>query len=258
MRAQPLFLPPDPVDPLDSPDLPDPPGPQEPPGPPAIEIAGERLELLAHRAVAWPAQRTLFVADVHLGKVESFRAQGVPVPRGATQSTLERLSALLLATDAKRLVVLGDLLHARWALEPATLDPLRNWRDAHRHLACLLIRGNHDDHAGDPPADLDIQTVDAPWRLGPFALCHEPMQVEDAYALAGHTHPAVRLNGRGGDSLRLPCFRFGPTGAVLPAFGDFTGGMLFEPNPGERLFAIAQERVFELPLAPPRRSGRWR
>jgi hypothetical protein len=36
--------------------------------PTSIRIAGEPVELLAERAVHWPGARTLFVADVHLGK----------------------------------------------------------------------------------------------------------------------------------------------------------------------------------------------
>src|SRR5687768_1975535 len=71
-------------------------------------LAGERVELLASRALLWPAQATLFVADVHLGKAAAFRAGGVPVPRGATGADLQRLSALVASTGARRLVVLGD------------------------------------------------------------------------------------------------------------------------------------------------------
>jgi uncharacterized protein len=215
-----------------------------------LEIAGERLLLHPERALFWPAARTLFVADVHLGKVESFRALGVPVPQGPTQSTLARLTRVLDATAAARLVVLGDLLHARQALEPATLVPLRHWRAAHAGVEITLVRGNHDDHAGDPPRDLVIDVVDALHRLGPFLLCHEsPATGRQAggYPLAGHLHPAVRIGGRAHESLRLPCFWFGERGAVLPAFGDFTGGASFERRGGDRVFCIAEERVFEVP-----------
>jgi uncharacterized protein len=215
-----------------------------------LEIAGERLLLHPERALFWPAARTLFVADVHLGKAESFRALGVPVPQGPTQSTLVRLTRVLDATAADRLVVLGDLLHARHALEPATLVPLRRWRAAHAGVEITLVRGNHDDHAGDPPRDLTIHVVDALHRLGPFLLCHEsPATGRQAwgYPLAGHLHPAVRIGGRAHESLRLPCFWFGEHGAVLPAFGDFTGGASFERRVGDRVFCIADERVFEVP-----------
>jgi hypothetical protein len=36
------------------------------------------------------------------------------------------------------------------------------------------VRGNHDKHAGDPAATLDIELVDEPHQVGPFAFCHHP------------------------------------------------------------------------------------
>lgn len=227
-----------------------------------VHVAGVALRLLAQRALWWPQARTLFVADVHLGKAETFSALGLPVPTGPTAETLRRLGDLVDASGARHLVVLGDLLHARQAREDATLGPLRAWRSERTDLALTLVRGNHDDRAGDPPGDLRIETVDAPWRLGPFVLCHEPSAGAGAgaatgagYRLAGHQHPAVRLSGRAGDSVRLRCFRVGAGEAVLPAFGEFTGGAAFQRAAGERLFAIAGDRVFEVPATHRRERG---
>jgi DNA ligase-associated metallophosphoesterase len=217
-----------------------------------VELGGAAARLLARRALWWAADATLFVADVHLGKAETFRALGVPVPEGPTAATLRRLGELVDDCRARRLVVLGDLLHARAAQAPSTLDALRAWRDARRGLRCVLVRGNHDDRAGDPPAALGIDVVDAPSPLGPFTLCHEPGGGDQAggYRLAGHVHPAVRLRGRAGDSVRLPCFAVGPRETVLPAFGDFTGGWTVSPRgAAARLYAIAGARVFEVPRA---------
>jgi DNA ligase-associated metallophosphoesterase len=228
-----------------------------------LELAGVAARLLARRAIWWPDEATLFVADVHLGKAETFRALGVPVPAGPTEATLRRLGALLDDCGARRLVVLGDLLHARPAQAPATVSALRAWRAERTWLHCVLVRGNHDDRAGDPPAELGIEVVDAPAPLGPFVLCHEPTddaperdrdpdrarRTDSGYRLAGHLHPAVRLHGRGGDSARLPCFSVGPGQTVLPAFGDFTGSASVSRAAPQRLFAIAGDRVFEVPRA---------
>jgi DNA ligase-associated metallophosphoesterase len=218
----------------------------------AVALAGTTLHLLAARAAWWPAQRTLFVADVHLGKAETFRSLGVPVPDGPTEATLARLGALADGCGARRLVVLGDLLHARAAHAERTLGPLRAWRAARPSLECVLVRGNHDERAGDPPPDLGIEVVDEPAQLGPFALCHAPVAGSDAppvagYRLAGHLHPAVRLHGRAGDAARLPCFVVGAAQAVLPAFGDFTGTATVSRTAGATLYAVAGDRVFELP-----------
>ena len=56
-----------------------------------VHWAGEALDLLSERALWWPAERMLFVADLHLGKAASYRALGQPVPGGTTQENLARL-----------------------------------------------------------------------------------------------------------------------------------------------------------------------
>ena len=62
-----------------------------------IEAGGEALALLPEKAAWWPAQRALLVADAHVGKAQSFRRLGVPVPRGTTTETLAALSEAELA-----------------------------------------------------------------------------------------------------------------------------------------------------------------
>lgn len=213
-------------------------------------LAGERVELLADRALHWPRERTLFVADVHLGKSASFRAQGVPVPRGATAGDLERLTALVERTQAQRLTVLGDFLHAAAGRVPALDRSFVAWRAQHASLAITLVQGNHDRHAGDPAASWDIEVLDDPHAVAPFVLCHLPYEPPTGYALCGHVHPGVRVTApNGSDSARLPCFVLGPRRALLPAFGRFTGLHVVEPMPGERIVAVAGSKLFPLPEA---------
>jgi uncharacterized protein len=215
-----------------------------------VVAGGEALVLLADKAVWWPAQRMLLAADLHVGKAATFRALGVPVPRGTTSATLAALDALLARWPAQRLVVLGDFLHAAEAHAPATLGALARWRARHAALRVTLVRGNHDDRAGDPPASLAIEAVDEPLRIGGLALCHHPRARSGAYTLAGHLHPCVALGGRAHDRLRLPCFHFGAEVGVLPAFGSFTGMHGVRQRPGERVFAVADGAVVALPALP--------
>jgi uncharacterized protein len=214
-------------------------------------IAGESVLLYAERALFWPAGRTLFVADVHLGKTAAFRAGGVALPGGATAANLARLSRLIAATRAEALVVLGDLLHAAAGRTVALEHDVGAWRDAHCELAITLVRGNHDDHAGDPPAAWRVDAITGPEPAPPFLLCHEPPGAGVGglfgYALAGHVHPAVRIAGTGLQSERLPCFVLGRHRAILPAFGRFTGSAAQTWARGDAIVAIAGERLFLLP-----------
>ncbi|MEZ0333795.1 MAG: ligase-associated DNA damage response endonuclease PdeM [Gemmatimonadales bacterium] len=209
-----------------------------------IEVAGQPVWLLPERGIYWPHGGTLIAADFHWGKAATFRAAGIPIPGGATRDDLTRLDAALVRTEARRLVVLGDLFHARAGrIASRTLAELRRWRCLRQEIEILLVRGNHDRHAGDPPPDLRINCVNDPAFAPPFVLRHQPARTDDGYTLAGHVHPGVVLAGPGRQRERLACFLFGERVALLPAFGSFTGLGLVEPGPEDRLFVIAGDEV---------------
>ena len=210
-------------------------------------VGGERIALHAERALHWLRERTVFVADVHLGKAAAFRAGGVPLPRGSTAADLARLTRLIERTSAARLVVLGDFLHARAGRVPALSDAFVTWRTRHATTDVVLVRGNHDARAGDPPADWNVRCVDEPYALPPFLACHKTNAPPTGYALCGHLHPGVRIQGSGEQSARLPCFVLGARRAILPAFGRFTGLAEFEREANERIVAIAGGALFTLP-----------
>jgi DNA ligase-associated metallophosphoesterase len=219
---------------------------------PALDLTagGAPLRLLPERCAFLPAHGLLLVADAHIGKAQSFRRLGVPVPSGTTAGTLARLDAALAASGAGHVVFLGDLLHAARGRSPGTEAAFQRWRDRHPDLALTLVRGNHDRHAGDPPAAWRVRCVDAPWRLPPpgmLALDHHPEPLPGAYVLAGHVHPAVVLGGRAHQRLRLPCFHLGADVGVLPAFGEFTGAHVVQRAPGERVAVVADGDVRLLP-----------
>jgi DNA ligase-associated metallophosphoesterase len=209
-----------------------------------LAVRGETLHLMPERAAFWPATRTLIIADVHWGKAATFRSAGVPVPGGGTADDLARLDSALERTCARRLLVLGDLFHARAGrIATRTLATLRAWRERTAGLEITLVRGNHDRHAGDPPSDLRINCVDAPAHAPPFVLRHEPAPSPEGYVLAGHVHPGAALRGRGRRRERLPCFVMDADTMVLPAFGGFTGLATVEPDDACLLYVIAGDEV---------------
>lgn len=212
-------------------------------------------ELCADRALLLTAARALVVADVHFGKAATFRARGVPVPQGTTTDNLRRLERLLAITGAKTLVFLGDLFHAREAHASDTVAALRAWRMHHSQIEMVLVEGNHDRHAGAPPSNLDLRIEQEPWLFADLALCHHPQLVAGRHVLAGHLHPCVRLTGGAYDSVRLPCFWVRSSMTLLPAFGEFTGGAPIVREPGDRVIALADDRLFVLPPLPDIRAA---
>ena len=211
-----------------------------------VAYAGQVVWLLPEHALWWPEGRVLFIADLHLGKAATYRALGQPVPSGTTFENLRRLSELVAHYQPVQLVFLGDFLHARQARTASVLGQVAAWRESHTDVDCTLVRGNHDSRAGDPPPGLNISVVDEPYLVGPFAACHHPQAHATHAVLAGHTHPVVQLQGPARDRLRLPCFVFEGRSAILPAFGEFTGGYTVAPQPGVQLYAAGGGRVWSL------------
>lgn len=203
-----------------------------------VETCDGPLRLHSLKVAFSPKHSVLFAADIHLGKAASFRKLGVPVPAGTTEENLQRLTAAISLFKPERLFVLGDFIHAESSHSPELSDKLQRWRGHHSELELCLIRGNHDKKAGDPEAALGIQVLDEPYRLGGLALCHHPQSREGYTVLAGHTHPAVVLKGKGRSRMRLPCFYVQPGLITFPSFGSFTGSHTVTLEAGEYAVAV--------------------
>jgi len=212
-----------------------------------LTLAGETLRLL-DRALYWPREQTLFVADLHLGKAATMRAAGIPVPEGDNSRVLERLSQLLGQTGAARLVILGDLLHARPGVTGDLDATFREWRARHQAVAVDLTLGNHDRSAGLPPDRWGINAGED-LMLPPFVARHFPRnEAATGFTIAGHQHPGIRVPDRqNGEALRAPVFYFQENGAILPAFSDFTGLAIIRPSEGEQVVAVLGGKVLEVP-----------
>ena len=197
----------------------------------------------------WPDEHTLLIADFHLGKPASFRKAGTPVPEEITHHDLSRLARLIEIHKPRRIAILGDLAHDRSAWAEVTMRTFVAWRRQHDDVEMVLVRGNHDRRAADPPAELAITAVDPGWPLADIELHHEPAATGPAPPiLAGHLHPGVILrHPRRSSTLRAPCFWFTPMQGVLPAFGSFTGCAIIQPGADDRVIIVGESRV--LPLA---------
>ena len=212
-----------------------------------IDWHGERLELLAERAAYWPRTGMLLVADLHVGKDAAFRQRGLALPAGVGASDLRRLTTILQSRPVSRLVFLGDLIHARSGITPATCDDVAEWRKRHDTLDVTLVRGNHDRAAGDPPADWRIDCVAEPYSAPPFSLCHNPsLHGSGLPTIAGHLHPAVGLAGPAGTHMTLPCFWMREGLLVLPAFTEFSGRHRIDAAHGDRIFVVGEGHVVEI------------
>lgn len=210
-----------------------------------LAIGAAKLLLLAEKAMYWPEHKLLFIADIHFGKAAAYRALGQPVPAGTTLKNLQRLDALLNKYQTDCIIFLGDFLHAPESHVASTIDIIHEWRKTRADIRCILIRGNHDKRAGDPPKQLQIEVVDEPFLIAPFAFQHSPMPVENYHVVAGHIHPSFLLHGKGHQKIRMPCFHHTAGLTVLPSFGEFTGGYRVEVVSDSRVFITDGTGIWE-------------
>lgn len=192
------------------------------------------------------AEPLLIVADVHLGKSAAFRARGLAVPEGDSLSDLARITELVRQYQPARLVVNGDLFHAPAGITPEIRSMIGEFVEE-LEIPLTLVGGNHDMKIRDLPAG--IKSVSSLEQDG-VTLIHDPADVTaEGFHITGHWHPVVRIADRKRMPLRLPCFLLRGQMLVLPAFGNFTGGLVMRPEPGDRFFVAPAERVIEVPPA---------
>jgi len=210
--------------------------------------AGEELVAVPERALYWPRERTLFLADLHFGKDATFRQALRWIPPGTTNDDLRRLDAVMARHDVQRLVILGDAFHSEHAGEKATIDVVRAWRSG-LSIEIAMVSGNHDRKALHLAIELRINVLSEGGRLGPWMLRHHPVAKSRVPVLCGHVHPVVTMLGPARESLRLPAFWVQPHQCVLPAFGGFTGGGSIRPGIDDRVLIIAGDRVVNAELS---------
>ncbi len=207
-------------------------------------------------ALVLPEDRLLLVADLHLEKGSAYARRGIFLPPYDSRATLASLAAALARWRPARVIVLGDTLHDRGAMEridPADIAALRAMQAG---IDWLWLSGNHDPA---PPAGLG-GSVARELAYGGVTLRHEPSAAEQGPEIAGHLHPAGKVRG-GGRSLRRRCFAANGRRCVLPAFGAYAGGLnvldaAFRPLFADAAFTahmLGAGRVYAVPssaLAP--------
>lgn len=223
-----------------------------------LHLAGELLLLDPAGVLYWPGQRLLAVADLHLEKGSAAAARhGALLPPWDTRATLDRLAALLRRWQPETVVALGDSFHDAGGsarLAAGDRDRLRAMTAAHRFV---WVRGNHDPA---PPEALGGESVEA-LQIGRLTFRHAARPGPAGGELCGHHHPKARVAARGGTITRA-CFVTDGRRLMLPAFGEYTGGLdvtdmaiaaLF-PR-GGRVFLLGRDRLFSFPYATLRASA---
>jgi uncharacterized protein len=210
-----------------------------------FNISGIEVQLLHQKAILLKESKVLVVSDLHLGKIEHFRASGIGLPVGATEQTIVVLDQLVVAWNPTQIIFLGDLFHS---YKNSAFSLFEDWRLRYRELDMILIHGNHDIMSNQDYSVLGLKTYPE-YQIGALWLTHELQPITDEesrFNLSGHVHPGIRLHGKGKQSLTLPCFWFGDRQGLLPAFGHFTGKHMVDIHKNSTIFAIANDQIIRI------------
>jgi DNA ligase-associated metallophosphoesterase len=205
-------------------------------------IADEQIKFFADKAAFWILRSTLLVADLHWGKTATFQAAGIPIPEAVLADDLKRLTTLIGASGAKKVLVLGDLIHSKGALTPQCCEMISAWRRS-QPVSMAVVLGNHDRAMRSVPDSWDIENLGESAIDGPFCFRHEPHESLTHHVWAGHMHPMLRMEA-GPDRLRLPCFWLRERMTLLPAFSVFTRGSNIKLQRRECAMMVHERRIF--------------
>jgi len=214
-----------------------------------ITLMDEVLWLLPEKAIYWPKHKICIIADLHIGKLSTFRKAGIGIPQEGEYENWQNLTHILLNYEVEICVFLGDLIHSDYNAECQILEEIIQ---QFPQVDFILTEGNHDVYSKRELEKIEALRVMDEYRLTPFVLTHIPMELPlageniDWHNMAGHIHPAVRLVGKGRDTMRLPCYYCTEEQTLLPAFGSFTGSKNVKPSKSDRVYVCTGRKVVEV------------
>lgn len=204
-----------------------------------VEIGQHVFQIFPERALYWPEQGCLLIADLHLGKADTFRHFGIAVPQAVQWADLERLSRLIEQLQPARCVVLGDFVHGS-IVSKATAKAWNDLVAVFPQTQFELLVGNHDRALS---ADaFSFHNVTKYLEVNGVLLSHEPLSADRLREgghlnIHGHIHPAMRIEG---SSTKQPALVYRKPYLMMPAFSEFTAGVA-AAAPGDAIWVFAQD-----------------
>ena len=209
-----------------------------------INLKEQTLTLLPDKALYWKEKNILVVSDVHLGKSGHFRKHGIAVPGAVNEVNIQKLEELVELISPVKIVFLGDLFHSEMNEE---VDKFKDWRKSHSHIEMILTIGNHDILTRFEFEKMGLECVNQ-FEMDPFIFMHDESESTDSefYPITGHIHPAVKLSTKGRQKMHVPCFYFGQSHGMLPAFGTFTGNFRITPTQNDLVYGVVDKEIIDI------------
>lgn len=202
---------------------------------------------LIGKSIFFPEEKTLAIADLHIGHEEAMNKAGIMIPRIQFSETIADLKKIFssLSREAedpyiiKEIVICGDLKH-----EFSTISE-QEWKETYKLIEFLkqhcekiiLVRGNHDKILGRLSEKIEIKDFYVSRDIGFIhgdKIFPEILDRKIKIIVMGHRHPAVVISDKYKRE-KYKCFLVGKFKGkeiiVLPSFFPLIEGSdLIEEN----------------------------
>jgi len=169
-------------------------------------------------------EKTLILADLHIGYEEMLNKKGVMIPRFVFNDLIERVGKIL--DDVDTVVINGDLKHEFGSILSTEWKNVRKFLDFLKDKKIIFVQGNHDRIIR--PLIEKMELVDY-LKIGDVLICHgdEIKDIDSKVIIIGHEHTAIGLK-EGERVERYKCFLKGKfkrkTLITMPSFNLLTIG----------------------------------
>lgn len=135
-----------------------------------------------------------------------------------------------------------------FSLSGGSYRKVRDWVETLLHegiLKAVVFTSGLDLGVDFSPVETVIQ-IGSP--KGAARFMHDESDSADSnhYPITGHIHPAVKLSARGRQRVYVPCFYFGESHCILPAFGTFTGSYCIKPAQNNMVYGIVEKEIVDI------------
>ncbi len=198
-------------------------------------ILTKDIELLDGLPIAYiKSLNALIVADLHLGYEGVMAKRGSALPKVNYNKIIEMLTKALDKTDAKQIIVDGDIKNEFSTVDEAEFNELFDFINfaKQKKVQLVLIKGNHDNFVERYKEPFKLVVHRQETKIGDYLFFHgEELPHETkgvSMMIMGHEHPAIGVINAAGSKEKLGCFLHGKYGRtpilVLPAMNYYAAG----------------------------------
>ena len=198
------------------------------------------IPIVSEPVLHYPAEQTIIASDLHFGIESEMLRSGIWVPNRSQKRT-ERMLKIIKDTDAKRLVLLGDVKHkVPFSNFQERKDLNTFFSEVCNMVEVSIVPGNHDGGLQDlAPTQVNFYPSKG-FILGGVGMHHghawpSKELMECKILVMGHNHPVLAFRDRVGKLQKEPCWVRAPmishkrydnipdTLIISPAFAELAG-----------------------------------